>query len=60
MKNKILKTINCIMAIIFLFFACLLDSDTWIPYIVCGICTIWFVLFVIANKNYLINFENKY
>ena len=60
LKNRILKSITYVMAFIFIFSVCLLDSDTWIPYIVCFICMIWFVLFIIANKNYLINFENKY
>ena len=49
MKNKILKAINYIMAFIFLFFACLLDSDTWIPYITVAICMMILFLFLIAN-----------
>ena len=53
MKNKILKAINYIMAFIFLFFACLLDSDTWIPYIVCCVCLAWFILFMFVNREYL-------
>ena len=56
MKNKILKTINFIVAIIFLLSICLLDSDTWIPCIVCFVCEIWFAIFVFANKETLMKY----
>ena len=56
MKNKILKAINYIMAIIFLLSICLLDSDTWIPCIVCFVCEIWFAIFVFANKETLMKY----
>ena len=56
MKNKILKAINFIVAIIFLLSICLLDSDTWIPCIVCFVCEIWFAIFVFANKETLMKY----
>lgn len=56
MKNKILKTINFIVAIIFIISGCMLDSDTWIPYIVCFICEIWFAIFVFVNKETLMKY----
>ena len=31
----------------------LLDSDTWIPYIVCCVCLAWFILFMFVNREYL-------
>lgn len=56
MKNKILNTINFIVAIIFIISGCMLDSDTWIPYIVCFICEIWFAIFVFVNKETLMKY----
>ena len=56
MKNKVLKAINFIVAIIFLLSICLLDSDTWIPCIVCFVCEIWFAIFVFANKETLMKY----
>ena len=49
MKNKILYTINIIVAIVFCVFATALDSESNIPFIVCLICAIWMVLMLIAN-----------
>lgn len=53
LKNKIIKSITYVMAFIFIFSACLLDSDTWIPYIVCCVCLAWFILFMFVNREYL-------
>ena len=53
MKNKILKSITYVMAIIFIVSVCLIDSHTWIPYIVCCVCLAWFILFMFVNREYL-------
>lgn len=50
MKNKVLKTITGIMAVLFIVAAASLDSNTYIPYIICAIAEAWFVLFLIANR----------
>lgn len=54
MKNKILTTITKIMALVFIVCACALDSDTYIPHIICAICEVWFVLMLVANKDYIL------
>ena len=54
MKNKILTTITKIMALVFIVCACALDSDTYIPHIICAICEVWFVLMLVANKDYVL------
>lgn len=50
MKSKILKTIAWITAIVGIISACCLDSDSYIPSIVCGICAFWWILFGYANN----------
>lgn len=50
MKNRILKTITVIMAVLFLLSASAIDSNTYIPHIVCAISEAWIVLFLIANR----------
>lgn len=50
MKNLILKTITAIMAVLFVLSAACLDSDTYIPHIICVVAEAWFVLFLIANR----------
>lgn len=49
LKNRILKLITLVNGISFLYFASLLDSDTWIPGIICCINFVWLTLFVYAN-----------
>lgn len=48
-KNKILKATAWIMGILFLVSACALDSDSWIPHIVCMVSLLWLALFAYAN-----------
>ena len=50
MKNRILKTTTVIMAVLFLLSASAIDSNTYIPHIVCAISEAWIVLFLIANR----------
>ena len=49
MKNRILKTITVIMAVLFILSASALDGDTYIPHIICAISEAWIVLFLIVN-----------
>ncbi len=48
-KNIILKAVAWIMGILFLVSACALDSESWIPHIVCFVSLIWLALFAYAN-----------
>lgn len=50
MRKIILKTIAAIMGILFIVSGCMLDSASWIPYIVCVISAAWLALFAYANK----------
>lgn len=49
MRIKILKALTIMATIIMLLSACAIDSDSWIPYIVCGISSAWLVFMTIAN-----------
>ena len=53
MKKKVLVTINYIAVFLFMLSACALDSDSWLPYIVCVVCEVWFFLMLIANRERL-------
>ena len=53
MKNKILKSITGIMAVLFLLSASGLDANTYINQIICVIAEVWIVLFLIANRKAL-------
>lgn len=53
MKNKILKTITGIMAMLFLLAASAVDSDSYIPYIICAVSEVWIGLFLVANRKAL-------
>lgn len=44
MKNKILKATNYVAGLGFIVSGCCLDSDTWLPLILCGVCLAWLVL----------------
>lgn len=50
MKNKILKTITILAGVLMFISICCLDSESWIPAIVLGICMAWLGLFLLANK----------
>ena len=53
MKNKILKSITGIMAVMFILAASALDSDSYIPHIICAVSEVWFILFLLANRKLL-------
>lgn len=48
-KNFILKTITKIDAMVFLYFACWLDVESWIPFYVCCATGAYLALFAYAN-----------
>lgn len=56
MKNKILKSITGIMAVLFLLSASGLDANTYINQIICVIAEVWIVLFLIANRKAIKSF----
>ena len=49
LKNKILKSIIYFTSFLFLLSACMVDSDSYIPYIVLVTCTVILIVFMIAN-----------
>ena len=53
MKNKILKTITGIMAVLFLLSASALDENTYTPHIICAVSEVWIGLFLVANRKAL-------
>lgn len=54
LKNIILKTVAYIMVFLFLLSGCALDSNSWVPCIVCGASLAWLALFAYANKEFII------
>ena len=55
MKNKILKGITTITAVLFLLASSGLNAEGWRNEIVCVICLAWLVLFLVANRKRVIN-----
>ena len=53
MKNKILKSITGIMAVLFLLSASGIDANTYTNHIICAVSEVWIVLFLIANRKAL-------
>lgn len=49
MKNKILKTQAILNFLLWCVSACMIDSLSWIPFIVFVVTTIWLCLFAFAN-----------
>lgn len=60
MKNEILITITVAVFLIFIVFGSCLDTNSSIPFIVCALCEVWFMLFLIVNWNMIKKIENKY
>lgn len=52
MKNKILKAIAYIVGTLWIISACAIDSESWIPTIVCAVCTAYLALFSYANDRF--------
>lgn len=51
MKNKILKSITWISAILFIISTTAVDSVSNIPRIICIASLAWILLFMLANRN---------
>lgn len=49
MKNKILKSTACIMAVLAIIAALAADTESWISTIVCLACMGWLALYSYAN-----------
>ena len=49
LKNKILKSIIYFTSFLFLLSACMVDSDSYIPYFILVACTVILITFMIAN-----------
>ncbi len=49
MRNKILKAVTTVAGLAFILSGCALDSQSWLPHIICGVSLLWLVLMVIAN-----------
>lgn len=52
LKNAILRTFGLLNAVSFIFFACLVDSKSWIPAIICTCNIAYLILFFYANDAY--------
>lgn len=48
-KNAILKAITAIAGTVFILSACMLDSDSWIPFITLTVSGLWLSAFAYAN-----------
>ena len=55
MKNKILKTITTITAVLSLLAGSGLDAEGWKNEIICAGCLIWLGLFLVANRKRFLN-----
>ena len=54
LKNKILKSIMACVAFIALIMACMVDSDSYIPFIILSVCIAILTVFIIANWDMII------
>ena len=55
MKNKILKGITTITAVLCLLAGSGLNTEGWRNEIICVICLAWLVLFLLANRKRVVN-----
>lgn len=53
MKNKILKIITNVTAVVGVVAVSCLDSDSYVPHLITAVCIIWLGLFVLANREAL-------
>lgn len=49
-RGKVIKGITYFAAITTMVFMTALDSDSYVPLIVCGVCMAWIFLIYLANK----------
>lgn len=53
-KNKILKSIMACVVFIALIMASMLDSDSYIPFIVLSVCIAVLIVFIVVNWNMIV------
>ena len=56
-RNKIIKSIIHFTFFLFLLFACMVDSDSYIPYIILVACTVILITFMIANWDIISKYD---
>lgn len=54
LKNKIIKSIMACVTFIALIMACMVDSDSYIPYVILVACTVILFVFMIVNWDMII------
>lgn len=57
MKKKVLYIITYISVLLFIVFGAMLDSDTYIPAVICLVSGLWLLLFIIANERRFTGYE---
>ena len=57
LKNKIIKLIIYFTSFLFLLSACMLDSDSYIPYVILVTCTVILIVFMIANWDIISKYD---
>lgn len=57
LKNRILKSIIYSISFLFLLSACMVDSDSYIPYIVLVACMVILIVFMVANWNTISKYD---
>ena len=57
LKNKILKSIIYFTSFLFLLSACMVDSDSYIPYVILVACTVILIVFMVANWDIVSKYE---
>ena len=57
LKNRILKSIIYFTSFLFLLSACMVDSDSYIPYVILVACTVILIVFMIANWNTISKYD---
>ena len=57
LKNKIIKSIIYFTSFLFLLSACMVDSDSYIPYIVLVACMMILIVFMIANWDIISKYD---
>ena len=57
LKNKIIKSIIYFTFFLFLLFACMVDSDSYIPYIILVACMVILIIFMIANWDIISKYD---
>ena len=57
LKNKILKSIIYFTSFLFLLSACMVDSDSYIPYFILVACTVILIVFMVANWDIISKYD---